>query len=722
MNFDRASAKAAGYSDEEIEDYLKTNPSPPIATNPISFGAGASGGTPDYQTAGALAEDQTTSTYSAGGGERDKLMSSWATDIVRDQQRTGGKMKSTIDAQYKVYLSEIEKSEKQKQDEAKRRAAKEDWAWKEVYKQKQKELLESQKKKNKEKEGKKAISGLVTIIGELKGGSKEVGLGDIVASKLGLSSAAQRFDQKKLLAGQYLAKLVEKNRLSDADREFYQNKIMKISPLGFQGPKEESIDSLIRDIIILSGYSPKDFNIKSEKKKDSEGPGFVQQLASNALTDTFELGKGVLQLPQAIVANYEQVQAKHPDKLPSQAELVSNFALNFGKATAQQYNELLGEPLKGGDVVGRIKKRAYEKPVTTALDVLPGIGLAKKALGIGKVGRVASIAGKVDDIGDAGVIGKMDDAGQLPKIGQDPTSLNIAARTFKQSFNLPRKVAERLKPMETAKEIVRDGIVGGYDDYARVAETVTGNNGIFTKAVRRALAKIQQPIDHSSALESIDNLVNKLGAVKDKKEVSRTIMNIVTDKPKGAVPGQMSVLDAYDAIRDLEAQGMQYHFAGYNKLTPNIEYQQLSKVYLGVADELRDKISKAADTENVVAGVKNAQDLEALRKISPRLAEKYANAKTIEELRRTQSPYVKLKQMVDYTEYSTTTPFSKLKRIPVVGSLVEGVAETVAPRAQSMASQVLYNPKRAGQMAGKYIGDKATDVANLLKKKRNFPQ
>lgn len=107
MNFDRASAKAAGYSDQEIEEYLKTNPSPPTATNPISFGAGD--GTPDYQAAGAAAETSTIT----GGGEKDKLISSWASDIFRDQQKTRGQMKSGIDTFYKLELEKIEQKEEE---------------------------------------------------------------------------------------------------------------------------------------------------------------------------------------------------------------------------------------------------------------------------------------------------------------------------------------------------------------------------------------------------------------------------------------------------------------------------------------------------------------------------------------------------------------------------------------------------------------------------------
>ena len=110
------------------------------------------------------------------------------------------------------------------------------------------------------------LKGLVKVMGELKTGAQEVGIPQLIGGKLGLSSDLQRFEQKKLLAGQFLAKLVEKNRLSDQDRQFYQNKIMNLSPIGIQKVKEETIDSLTKDILNLAGYNPEDFGITSQNK------------------------------------------------------------------------------------------------------------------------------------------------------------------------------------------------------------------------------------------------------------------------------------------------------------------------------------------------------------------------------------------------------------------------------------------------------------------------
>lgn len=130
------------------------------------------------------------------------------------------------------------------------------------------QLNDIYKKTQQEEEVKAPIKGLVTLMGELKTGAQDVGIGDVIPNIIGVSSTMQQFEQKKKLAGQFLAKLVEKNRISDKDREFYQNQIMNISPIGFQGPKEDQMNALMRDIVTLSGYDYKEFGIPEPKSKN----------------------------------------------------------------------------------------------------------------------------------------------------------------------------------------------------------------------------------------------------------------------------------------------------------------------------------------------------------------------------------------------------------------------------------------------------------------------
>lgn len=113
-------------------------------------------------------------------------------------------------------------------------------------------------------------------------------------------------------------------------------------------------------------------------------PSFLQ----NVGTDTKNILNGLLNLPKtaldAGVARATRGESMDP------ISLLTAGGVTVGKGMVNEYNQLLGEPLKGGDVLDRILKRAYEKPVTTTLDVLPGVSLLKKLKG----GQVASTASK----------------------------------------------------------------------------------------------------------------------------------------------------------------------------------------------------------------------------------------------------------------------------------------------------------------------------------------
>lgn len=92
----------------------------------------------------------------------------------------------------------------------------------------------------------------------------------------------------------------------------------------------------------------------------------ISGLAGNAVKDAGSMLNNILGLPKSIVeANVQRMKAgQGPHD-------VFSLAGEMGKGYASELNQVVGEPLKGGNIVGRAASRAYEKPVTTALDILP---------------------------------------------------------------------------------------------------------------------------------------------------------------------------------------------------------------------------------------------------------------------------------------------------------------------------------------------------------------
>lgn len=102
-------------------------------------------------------------------------------------------------------------------------------------------------------------------------------------------------------------------------------------------------------------------------------------LFANAKDDAYNIINGILNIPKNIKDYYsnkaEQYKAGNVPLTQRITDAMPYYdvAKSIGTGLVSEYNQALGEPLKGGDVVGRIKERAYKKPVTTALDILPFI-------------------------------------------------------------------------------------------------------------------------------------------------------------------------------------------------------------------------------------------------------------------------------------------------------------------------------------------------------------
>jgi hypothetical protein len=120
-------------------------------------------------------------------------------------------------------------------------------------------------------------------------------------------------------------------------------------------------------------------------------------LGENAGKDAAEIINGLLNLPAAAgrgIANTAlDATSNDPTRVKSavQSANPNHFLGQMGLNVLNEANEVTGRPLEGGDVLGRIMNRAQEKPVTTALDVLPFLPKAKALLPV-RGGKAAGVA------------------------------------------------------------------------------------------------------------------------------------------------------------------------------------------------------------------------------------------------------------------------------------------------------------------------------------------
>lgn len=134
----------------------------------------------------------------------------------------------------------------------------------------------------------------------------------------------------------------------------------------------------------------------------------LQGLAGNAQKNAYEILNSLLNIPSSVVGN---IQDKYRQGQTVTAPgLIAEGAFNLGKGIVNEANELTGRPLEGGDILGRILNRAYEKPVSTVLDILPFIKTPKgltgttEAIEAGREGELINTLKKGAAIGEEGNI------------------------------------------------------------------------------------------------------------------------------------------------------------------------------------------------------------------------------------------------------------------------------------------------------------------------------
>jgi hypothetical protein len=223
------------------------------------------------------------------------------------------------------------------------------------------------------------------------------------------------------------------------------------------------------------------------------------------------------------------------------------------------------------------------------------------------------------------------------------------ARMFAKAFTVPTKLAPRLKPVDTADEILKHGFgAKSLDDLRSISAGVTGQNGILTKTVRDAIGKIPKEVRTDEVITSVKNLLDEIPDLTDVeyKKIMNTVINAQTP---GKLPGTMNPLDAFDNIKKLEDSAYQY-INSSTYLTKNLKNEKIGRALLGGADELKMQLDSAVKGFGIVDTLKTPELMKQLQEISPRLAQQVVDAKDVADLRKIQAPFVRLGQMINLTD------------------------------------------------------------------------
>jgi len=299
-----------------------------------------------------------------------------------------------------------------------------------------------------------------------------------------------------------------------------------------------------------------------------------------------------------------------------------------------------------------------------SLGLIPSTLIGAGAAAAGTIGR-SKLRNEAIDTKDVGKEALLSGAGNLAGAGiakvasaglrgmgnlvtkAVPRESDIAARTFARAFTVPSKLAPRLKPVDTARELIDYGISGSLDKMRTASNAVTGSNGILSQVIRDGAGVVKE-ISTGDYLKAARNTLMRSGLPE--KEINQHMLVIGRMGRPGRLPATMNAVDALDYMRELEELGYRYFNAGTNKMTPNPVMQKVGEAYLSAADELKMSLSKSFKSHNVIQQFKTPEVVMALQQISPKLAQKFMKANTLEEVRALQAPFVRLNQMIGLTE------------------------------------------------------------------------
>ena len=421
----------------------------------------------------------------------------------------------------------------------------------------------------------------------------------------------------------------------------------KIQELKAQGLDDNYINTRLQKEI-SSG------NIQIAPEAKSVG-GFV----GNVGRDIGENIAGLAALPGLAIKSITQ-----PSTLPETGKQLATGLYN-------EYKDLITNPVD----------TAYNKPISSILDVLPFLAAGKASLAgkAGKAGELAKLAeaGKIAETG-AG-LGKTGELSKILGTAEDTgkyAKMTIPEQMFQSNFTIPRAMEKWLKPRDTVKSMLEYKNVGSMEDIGNFANNIAGDSGFITKLQRKAIGLSGDNIQTGNILDGINKQLDSVIDITPAQQ-QRVMANIQKTIPKGEKIGSANALDVFDSITELEKTGYQYLKKGTNSFTGNIRDEEIGRIYLNAAENLKSSLETGVKNQGAIRNVITPEIIAEATKLSPKLGAELSKVKTIRDLRSIQAPFVRIQKMIDATLGSENSVFGKVGKgmqagkLPIVGGAIE---------------------------------------------------
>ena len=418
----------------------------------------------------------------------------------------------------------------------------------ELQKAKDPESTEQKKKANLKQEIVNSAQTVVDVIekgrrGELKGKEYENAL-KFASSNY---AAARGFQEGgKALTGPELTQLA-----GSIPRLQQQNILEQALGIPPSGKILDSDEELYQKALMAISSSP-DSNMSGQAKKKlsslPENKGFFGGLLQNAGQDAKDIGNSILGLPANLAQSAAQGQPVDIFKLLGMA----------GEGVISEANQVLGEPFKGGDIIERAGKRAYEKPVTTALDVLPflkGVKNVRGAKAVQETGAAAKSTGVANENAVQKIGTDMRTNVMNPKVKADPyyaRTVDELAQVQKE-LGLQGNASQQLKQLPAKMDDLNTQMTSAI-------EGKTVDSQVLTKSVKAQLDKVDYLGDEATFTKEAGKLDARIASAGNnaekiyslKSEIAGEMDSVFKKLNRGEdlTPKQAAKLAYWNALKD----------------------------------------------------------------------------------------------------------------------------------------------------------------------------
>lgn len=285
-----------------------------------------------------------------------------------------------------------------------------------------------------------------------------------------------------------------------------------------------------------------------------------------------------------------------------------------------------------------------------------------------------------------------------------------------QYGTLPANVARQTNPAKTVGELADIGITNPMDA-ERIAKSITGASGILNRAVAKSVDKAGG-VDTTGLRRIAEDALQLNGVVEKDASSVLSVVDSQLRRLQGGPAGSLNPLanpnDALDVLKSLEKRIANLNGKGGNYRLATPERADQARVLQSLHDEIQDRLYRGAGADKNISSVLTPEVRTQLLSLKPNDAKwqqfidnKVMGARTIEDLRGAQAPFVRAGRIIDEADQNSITFGGR------GGNLANnlgtgGIGGAVASAAMNVAQPVL---ARFGGQALRSAGNRAPGLS-----------